>query len=88
MSWFRNDGPAAVTYVMGNAPVKQRAIGFGAIGDAVTSPSIASRGKMLVPQVVSNVCFGGRAKHQFYAIAATSGDATLLSGQGEQGQNG
>lgn len=88
MSWFRNNGPAAVTYVMGNAPVKQRATGFGRKLKAVTSHSIAPQGKMLVPHVVSNICFSGRAKHQFYATAATSGDATVLYEQGEQGQNG
>ena len=85
MSCFRNNEPAAATYVMGGAPVKQRAIGFGAIRDAVTSASIAPRGKMLVPLVVSNVCFGGKAKQQFYATAALSGDATVLYGQGGAG---
>ncbi len=88
MSCFRNDGPAAATYVMGNAPVKQRADGFRGIGEAVACSSIASRGKMLVPLVVFNVCFGGREKHQYFATATTSGDVIVLSGQGEQGQNG
>ena len=88
MSCFRNDGPAAATYVMCNAPVKQRADGFRGIREAVNCSSIASRGKMLVPLVVSNVCFGGREKYQFYASSITSGDVIVLNGQGEQGQNG
>ena len=29
-------------------------------------------GKILVPELVSNVCFGGRAKHQLYITATTS----------------
>ena len=29
-------------------------------------------GKILVPETVSNLCFGGRAKHQLYITATTS----------------
>ena len=29
-------------------------------------------GKILIPEVVSNLCFGGRAKHQLFITATTS----------------
>lgn len=35
-------------------------------------PSGKLLGKILVPELVSNVCFGGRAKHQLYVTATTS----------------
>lgn len=36
------------------------------------APTGTLLGKILVPELVSNVCFGGRAKHQLYITATTS----------------
>ena len=36
------------------------------------SPSGELMGKIFVPELVSNICFGGRAKHQLYITATTS----------------
>jgi len=36
------------------------------------SPDGKLLGKILVPELVSNVCFGGRAKHELYITATTS----------------
>lgn len=36
------------------------------------SPSGKLLGKILVPELVSNICFGGRAKHQLFITATTS----------------
>lgn len=36
------------------------------------NPSGRLLGKILVPELVSNVCFGGRAKHELYITATTS----------------
>lgn len=36
------------------------------------SPKGDLMGKILVPELVSNVCFGGRAKHELYITATTS----------------
>ncbi len=36
------------------------------------SPEGKLLGKILVPELVSNVCFGGRAKHELYITATTS----------------
>lgn len=36
------------------------------------SPQGQVLGKILVPELVSNVCFGGRAKHELYITATTS----------------
>lgn len=43
-------------------------------GDGVhcISPTGKLLGKILVPEKVSNVCFGGRAKHELYITATTS----------------
>ncbi|MEM7616615.1 MAG: SMP-30/gluconolactonase/LRE family protein, partial [Pseudomonadota bacterium] len=41
-------------------------------------------GKILVPELVSNICFGGRAKHQLYITATTSIYAITLNRQGVQ----
>ena len=41
-------------------------------------------GKVLVPEVVSNVCFGGRAKHQLFMTASTSVYSIFLNRQGIQ----
>ncbi len=41
-------------------------------------------GKVLVPETVSNLCFGGRAKHQLYITATTSVYAVTLNRNGAQ----
>lgn len=41
-------------------------------------------GKILVPELVSNVCFGGRAKHQLFITATTSIYAVTLNRRGVQ----
>ncbi|OAP36506.1 gluconolactonase [Sinorhizobium glycinis] len=41
-------------------------------------------GKILVPEVVSNLCFGGRAKHQLFITATTSVYAITLNRKGVQ----
>jgi gluconolactonase len=41
-------------------------------------------GKILVPEIVSNVCFGGRAKHVLYITATTSLYAVALNRRGVQ----
>ena len=41
-------------------------------------------GKVLIPEVVSNLCFGGRAKHQLFITATTSLYAITLNRAGVQ----
>lgn len=41
-------------------------------------------GKILVPELVSNVCFGGRSKHQLYITATTSIYRISLNASGVQ----
>ncbi len=41
-------------------------------------------GKILVPEVVSNICFGGRAKHQLFITGTTSLYSVVLNRQGVQ----
>ncbi|MEM7463077.1 MAG: SMP-30/gluconolactonase/LRE family protein [Pseudomonadota bacterium] len=41
-------------------------------------------GKILVPELVSNVCFGGRAKHQLFITASTSVYSIILNREGVQ----
>ena len=41
-------------------------------------------GKILVPETVSNICFGGRAKHQLYITATTSLYTVTLNRNGTQ----
>ncbi|NJM82346.1 MAG: SMP-30/gluconolactonase/LRE family protein [Tabrizicola sp.] len=41
-------------------------------------------GKVLVPEVVSNLCFGGRAKHRLFITATTSLYAVVLNRRGMQ----
>ena len=48
------------------------------------SPNGDLLGKILVPELVSNVCFGGRAKHELYVTAATSIYRVTLNRQGVQ----
>ncbi len=46
------------------------------------SPEGVLLGKILVPELVSNVCFGGRAKHQLFITATTSVYAISLNRNG------
>ena len=41
-------------------------------------------GRILVPEIVSNICFGGRAKHQLYICGTTSLYAITLNRSGAQ----
>lgn len=41
-------------------------------------------GKILVPELVSNICFGGRAKHRLFITATTSVYAVVLNRTGAQ----
>jgi len=41
-------------------------------------------GKVLVPELVSNICFGGRAKHELYITATTSLYRVTLNRRGNQ----
>jgi gluconolactonase len=41
-------------------------------------------GKILVPELVSNICFGGRAKHELYITATTSLYRVILNRKGLQ----
>ena len=55
-------------------------------GDGVhcISPEGVLLGKVLVPEIVSNLCFGGRAKHQLYITATTSLYMLALNRRGVQ----
>lgn len=48
------------------------------------SPAGTLLGKILVPELVSNVCFGGRAKHQLFITATTSVYTVTLNRAGVQ----
>ncbi len=41
-------------------------------------------GKILVPELVSNICFGGRAKHRLFITATTSVYSVVLNRKGVQ----
>lgn len=55
-------------------------------GDGVhcLNPEGELLGKVLIPEVVANICFGGRAKHQLYITATTSLYAVTLNRNGAQ----
>jgi len=48
------------------------------------SPSGVLMGKIFVPELVSNVCFGGRAKHRLFITATTSIYSIILNREGAQ----
>ena len=48
------------------------------------SPEGTLLGKILVPEQVSNVCFGGRAKHRLFVTATTSVYSVVLNREGVQ----
>ena len=59
---------------------------WSSAGDGVhcVAPDGHLMGKILVPETVSNICFGGRAKHQLYITATTSLYAITLNRVGDQ----
>lgn len=48
------------------------------------NPAGVLTGKILVPELVSNVCFGGRAKHRLFMTATTSIYSVILNREGVQ----
>ena len=48
------------------------------------SPDGTLLGRIFVPELVSNVCFGGRAKHELYITATTSVYRVVLNRSGTQ----
>ncbi len=48
------------------------------------NPDGVRLGKIKTPQLVSNVCFGGRAKHQLFITATTSVYSVILNRNGAQ----
>ena len=59
---------------------------WSSAGDGVhcISPDGKLLGKILVPELVSNVCFGGRNKHQLFITATTSVYSVVLNREGLQ----
>ena len=59
---------------------------WSSAGDGVhcVSPEGKLLGKIHVPELVSNVCFGGRAKHRLFITATTSVYSIVLNRQGIQ----
>jgi gluconolactonase len=59
---------------------------WSSAGDGVQclAPDGRLLGKILVPEVVSNLCFGGRAKHRLFITAATSLYSVILNRKGIQ----
>ncbi len=59
---------------------------WSSAGDGVhcLSPEGILIGKILIPEIVSNICFGGRAKHQLFITATTSLYSVILNRRGVQ----
>lgn len=59
---------------------------WSSAGDGVhcIAPDGRLLGKILVPETVSNICFGGRAKHQLFITASTSVYSVILNRRGAQ----
>lgn len=59
---------------------------WSSAGDGVQclSPEGHLMGRILVPETVSNLCFGGRAKQQLFVTAMTSLYAITLNRSGAQ----
>jgi gluconolactonase len=59
---------------------------WSSAGDGVhcIAPDGHLMGKVLVPEVVSNLCFGGRAKHRLFITATTGLYAVVLNRRGVQ----
>ena len=72
MTSFASIDPAFGSLVMGRRRTACRA------------PDGHLMGKIPVPEVVSDICFGGRAKHQLFITATTSLYAISLNRNGAQ----
>ena len=59
---------------------------WSSAGDGVhcIAPDGHLMGRILVPEVVSNICFGGRAKHRLFITATTSLYSVILNRGGVQ----
>jgi gluconolactonase len=59
---------------------------WSSAGDGVhcIAPDGHLMGKILVPEVVSNICFGGRAKHRLFITGTTSLYSVILNRKGVQ----
>jgi gluconolactonase len=59
---------------------------WSSAGDGVhcIAPDGHLMGKIVVPEVVSNICFGGRAKHRLFITATTGLYSVVLNRQGIQ----
>lgn len=59
---------------------------WSSAGDGVhcIAPDGHLMGKILVPETVSNICFGGRAKHRLFITATTSLYSVILNRKGVQ----
>jgi gluconolactonase len=59
---------------------------WSSAGDGVhcIAPDGRLLGKILVPEIVSNICFGGRAKHRLFITASTSLYSVVLNRNGAQ----
>ena len=59
---------------------------WSSAGDGVhcIAPDGHLMGKILVPELVSNICFGGRAKHRLFITATTSLYSVILNRKGIQ----
>lgn len=59
---------------------------WSSAGDGVhcIAPDGRLLGRILVPEVVSNICFGGRAKHRLFITATTSLYSVVLNRRGMQ----
>lgn len=59
---------------------------WSSAGDGVhcIAPDGRLLGKILVPETVSNICFGGRAKHRLFITATTSLYSVILNRNGAQ----
>lgn len=59
---------------------------WSSAGDGVhcIAPDGRLLGKILVPETVSNICFGGRAKHRLFITATTSLYSVILNRRGVQ----
>ncbi|WGV18385.1 SMP-30/gluconolactonase/LRE family protein [Fuscovulum ytuae] len=59
---------------------------WSSAGDGVhcSAPDGRLLGKILVPETVSNICFGGRAKHRLFITATTGVYSVVLNRRGAQ----
>jgi gluconolactonase len=59
---------------------------WSSAGDGVhcLNPDGRLLGKILIPEIVSNICFGGRAKHQLFITGTTSVYTVILNREGVQ----